>query len=58
MPNLGFVYTAYLLCDESGPALAAVRAMSLPRIELQGTWPLSQFALALHLGHVPRALTR
>jgi peptidoglycan/xylan/chitin deacetylase (PgdA/CDA1 family) len=34
-----------------------VSAFDVPRIEMQGTWRLSHFALALQLGHVPRALT-
>jgi peptidoglycan/xylan/chitin deacetylase (PgdA/CDA1 family) len=33
-----------------------VSTLEVPRIEMQGTWRLSHFALALHLGHVPRAL--
>jgi peptidoglycan/xylan/chitin deacetylase (PgdA/CDA1 family) len=34
-----------------------VSTLDVPRIEMQGTWRLSHFALALHLGHVPRSLT-
>jgi peptidoglycan/xylan/chitin deacetylase (PgdA/CDA1 family) len=33
-----------------------VSTFDVPRIEMQGTWRLSHFVLALQLGHVPRAL--
>lgn len=49
---------AYLgaLGVQPGVCDPCVSTLDVPRIEMQGTWRLSHFALALELGHVPRAL--